>query len=367
MQFNITIASFKALPASLAIAASLALATQIGARSTLLVAVGVGLGATLWWSRFGFAGGYRRLIETGDRRGLAAQALLALATLLAIGPVLAFGDPLGLVGAWAPIGLAMVLGAALFGVGMQLGGGCGSGTLWVLGGGEPRMLATLAGFIGGAFWGSLDLPAWEAIGPLIPPIALSDLLGWPLAIGAEAAVLALVWRWSAGRWGIGADRRLAIAVLSLALGNLLILLISGRPWSVTWAFSLIGAKLAVAAGWPAGTSPVWGAPDLQQALAAPLLADPIAATDLGVLLGSAMASSFAGRWGGASPRTIGPWLAAMIGGVMMGYGARLSYGCNIGSLISGVASTSLHGWIWFGGALAGSWMGVKLRPWFGLA
>jgi hypothetical protein len=32
---------------------------------------------------------------------------------------------------------------------------------------------------------------------------------------------------------------------------------------------------------------------------------------------------------------------------MMGYGARLAYGCNIGAYFSGVASASLHGWLWF--------------------
>jgi hypothetical protein len=52
---------------------------------------------------------------------------------------------------------------------------------------------------------------------------------------------------------------------------------------------------------------------------------------------------------------------------MMGYGARIAYGCNIGAFVSGVASTSLHGWLWIAAALAGSWIGVRLRPAFGLA
>ena len=35
--------------------------------------------------------------------------------------------------------------------------------------------------------------------------------------------------------------------------------------------------------------------------------------------------------------------AAVIGGLLLGYGARLAFGCNIGAFFSGVVSGSLHG------------------------
>ena len=54
-------------------------------------------------------------------------------------------------------------------------------------------------------------------------------------------------------------------------------------------------------------------------------------------------------------------LAAILGGLMMGYGSRLSFGCNIGAFFSGIASTSLHGWLWIVMALAGTWFGIRLR------
>ncbi|MDP5009120.1 MAG: YeeE/YedE thiosulfate transporter family protein, partial [Glaciimonas sp.] len=47
--------------------------------------------------------------------------------------------------------------------------------------------------------------------------------------------------------------------------------------------------------------------------------------------------------------------------------ARLSYGCNIGAYFSGIASSSLHGWVWFVLALIGSYVGIWARPWFGLS
>ena len=48
-------------------------------------------------------------------------------------------------------------------------------------------------------------------------------------------------------------------------------------------------------------------------------------------------------------------------------GARLAFGCNIGAYFSGIASGSLHGWLWFLAALLGTAVGVRCRPLFGLA
>jgi uncharacterized membrane protein YedE/YeeE len=51
----------------------------------------------------------------------------------------------------------------------------------------------------------------------------------------------------------------------------------------------------------------------------------------------------------------------------MGYGARLAFGCNIGAMFSGIASASLHGWIWFAAAWVGSLIAIRLRPRFSLS
>lgn len=51
-------------------------------------------------------------------------------------------------------------------------------------------------------------------------------------------------------------------------------------------------------------------------------------------------------------------LMGIIGGLLMGYGARLALGCNVGAMVGGIASQSLHGWVFalflFFGSLAGS-------------
>ena len=60
-------------------------------------------------------------------------------------------------------------------------------------------------------------------------------------------------------------------------------------------------------------------------------------------------------------------LAAALGGMLLGYGARIAFGCNIGAYFGGISSTSLHGWLWFVAAFAGSTLGTRIRPFFGLS
>ena len=78
----------------------------------------------------------------------------------------------GFGGAIAPIGPSLVIGAFVFGIGMQLANGCGSGTLYTAGGGSGRMLITLALFIVGSVIGSLHLPAFLALGGVDPILAV---------------------------------------------------------------------------------------------------------------------------------------------------------------------------------------------------
>ncbi len=97
-----------------------------------------------------------------------------------------------------------------------------------------------------------------------------------------------------------------------------------------------------------------------------MLTDTVSVMDIGILLGAWLAAALAGRFVAnlsARPRGLA---AALVGGLAMGYGARIAYGCNVGAFFSGVASTSLHGWLWILAALPGCWVGIRLRPRFGL-
>ncbi|MBI1905899.1 MAG: YeeE/YedE family protein [Rhodocyclales bacterium] len=346
------------------------------ARLTALFAIGLLLGVTLYHGSFSFAGACRRLIVHGEYRAIRAQLIMLAVASVAFAPLLAAGEFGGraLTGAFAPVGVSMVLGALLFGLGMQLAGGCGSGTLYTVGGGSPRMLFVLAAFCGGGFWASLHLSAWQSL-PEWAPVVLGQRYGWGWAAALQAALLgAVAWAMrrgadppSAARFNVWCGPwPLLLAALVLAACNVATLMLAGHPWSITWGFTLWGAKVSQALGWNPDTSAFWSQPFQRGALDGAVLADVTSLMDIGILLGAAMAAMLAGRFSPdwrIPPRSL---CAALLGGLAMGYGARLSYGCNIGAFFSGVASTSLHGWLWIVAAMAGSWIGVRLRPRFGL-
>jgi uncharacterized membrane protein YedE/YeeE len=307
-----------------------------------------------------------------------AVAMLLFAPTLASGAV--FGQSVW--GAVAPVSVSMAIGACLFGIGMQFGGGCASGTLFTVGGGNSRMLVVLVFFCVGCFAATLHFYWWTAL-PSAGAINLSQQFGvWPaVAIQLVAlvllsgALLAMRFKFSTSLWSAGETfswRRvihgpwslLAAAVL-LAILNWLSLLVAGHPWSVTWAFTLWAAKLAVVLGWDPSSTPFWVGGFQEQALNSSLLSDNTTVMNVGIVFGAMLAAALAGRFQTRGRIDLRAFLSAALGGVLLGYGARLAYGCNIGAMFSGIASTSVHGWVWLFTALAGNIIGVKLLSFTG--
>jgi uncharacterized membrane protein YedE/YeeE len=350
-----------------------------GMRHALIVPVGFFAGLALYHAAFGFTGSWRRFLT--DRRGvgLRAQIVMLAATCAVFFPLL---DPrlsgdLGLGGFVQPTGLALALGAFLFGIGMQLGGGCGSGTLYAVGGGSTRMAVTLAAFVAGSVVATATFEEWS-VWPAAPAVSLVHSLGAPAALALCLSLFALVFAASriierrrhgdiegfgtAGRLFAGPWPLLAGA-LALAAVNIATLLVSGRPWGITWAFALWGAKLMDAAGVDVESWTYWRG---SSAIRDSLLADPTSVMDLALMLGALAAAGLARRFAPQARIPLRSFAAALIGGLLMGYGARLATGCNIGAFFSGVASGSLHGFAWILLAVPGNAVGVRLRPWFGL-
>jgi uncharacterized membrane protein YedE/YeeE len=76
--------------------------------------------------------------------------------------------------------------------------------------------------------------------------------------------------------------------------------------------------------------------------------------DIGLVLGAMTAAGLAGKFAPTWRISAGSAATAVIGGLLLGYGARIAYGCNIGAYFSGIASGSVHGWVWLPAAFAGS-------------
>lgn len=354
----------RAALAAAALAAVFAVFWAAGPRAALLLATGIGFGLVLEGLGFGFAGPWRRMWAERDARGLNAQLLAIAATAALAFPLLA-AHPGELMGAHAPVGLAMVGGAFVFGAAMQIVMGCGSGTLVNAGSGNLVGAVALAGFIGGSFAGTLHLGWWTDLGHL-PVLTLQGLLGGPQAgLAATLAGLGLIGLLAARRarprqWL--PQRRLWLAAALVAVLALANLAIAGQPWGIVYGLGLWGAKLAGAAGVDLSGNAFWGAPAHAERLSASVLTDVTSLTNIGLMLGAWLVL----RWrAGGVPQVArlapGSWLAVLVAGGVLGYSARLAFGCNVGAFFSGVSTGSLHGWVWFVAAFAGSGLGLRLR------
>ncbi len=337
--------------------------------SAALILGGFGLGVAFLKAEFSYTASWRRFLTRGEAGGLLGGLIVIAISALAVVPVAALKQNFG--GAIAPLGPSLVIGAFVFGIGMQLANGCGSGTLYTAGGGSGRMLVTLLLFIIGSVLGSLSLPWFLAFGG-IDPILASDYLGpWGglLATLASIALAAALIVAVAQRRGAGfmPARNYVVGGLAIGLLCIFVFIAGGHPWSVTFGFTVWGAKAAQALGFDLMHSAFWQWPGPKHALSNSVLSDTSSLTDFGMLFGAMAAAAAAKPFAAAAWPPAKSLLAAAVGGLLMGWGARLGFGCNIGAFVGGVASGSLHGWIWFIAALPGCLIGIRLRPLFGLS
>lgn len=357
----------------------------VGLNQALLFLVGGALGMTLYHASFGFTSSWRVFIKERRGRGLRAQMImLALAVLLffpALGAGELFGNPVK--GNVNPVSMSVMIGAFIFGIGMQLGGGCASGTLYTVGGGSARMLVTLLFFCIGSVIATSHLDWWFAL-PHLEPISLVESLGVLPGLLLSFIVFAIIaaatvyfekkrhgsleieprseyrgWkRFVRGPWP------LIWGGIILTLLNFATLALAGRPWGVTSALAVWGAKGATLVGVDVASWDYWQKAGNAKALAESLWFDITSMMNFGIMLGALLAASLAGKFAPNFNIPKRSLIAAVVGGIMLGYGARLAYGCNIGAYFSGIASGSLHGWLWLVFAFIGNGIGVKLRPIF---
>ncbi|HUF56770.1 MAG TPA: YeeE/YedE family protein [Thermohalobaculum sp.] len=357
-----------------------------GVRYALGALLGGFAGFALYHASFGFTAAYRRLVRDRRGAGLRAQMLLLGATAAVTYPLIGYE---GLTG-WdmhpviMPMTLVSALGAFLFGLGMQLGGGCASGTLYTAGGGSTRMVVTLFFFVIGSAWATAHLPGFwmqldERTGvPDIPGTSLIRLYGPLGGLAALLCLLGAIWLvsvvverrrhgdllpfgrttgWLRGDWSLTAG---ALALAAVGIGSFLLF---QRPWSVTSGFALWGAKLFQLAGIEVETWAYWQG-WREAVLAGSVFAERISVMNFGIVCGAMAAAALAGRFRPTLALPVRDLLTAAVGGLMMGYGARLAFGCNIGAFLGGVVSGSLHGWWWliwgFAGSTVGTWGRIRL-------
>ena len=360
----------------------LAMFMLVGTKQGNLYIIGSVIGLVLYQASFGFTAGFSHIIDNYKTRNLRAQMLMLSAASILMLPMFSQGEFMGtqLSGKLTPISTAMAAGAFIFGIGMQLGGGCASGTLVHLGSGSLRMGITLLGFVVGSLIGTFHVPWWNEF-PSLGKFSMIDDWGLTSAVVINLSIAGILWigflalekkvhhkieplsesntekkqGFLTNHWP------LIVGMLLLAILNLATLLIKGKPWGVTSGFALWGAKIFSFLGGDLSGYEYWQGASWAKALSAPVLKHSTSVMNFGLVIGIWWAARVSGKMS-VSYKASGLLIGRLIlGGLLLGYGARLASGCNIGAYFSGIASGSLHGWVWFAVAMLGNMLGFKLK------
>lgn len=352
-------------------------------RSFTLLA-GAAFGWILQRSRFCIASAFRDLFLAGDRRRTLGL-LAALATGTA-GYAVVFGawvpDPSGgyvpRQTHVAPAGWHLLVGGTAFGIGMVLAGGCISGQLYRLGEGSLAAPVALAGALGGFMAG---FASWNffylASAADAPVLWLPQKLGYAGALALQLGTLAalaalLLWKFPAPPPRPAEPATLAGVLRRVfrdgwpavaggaAIGVLaMIVYLRTVPLGVTSQIGTlarwIGGRLGIVPDQLLGLD---GLPGCRAVVGEAILTDNglfVLALVGGSLVGALLAGEF--RFRVPRARTC---LLALAGGALAGFGAMISLGCTVGTLLSGSMAMSLSGWIFAAGLLGGSWAGTAI-------
>ncbi len=355
-----------------------------GAKASLSLLIGAALGITFQRGRFCFFCILRDFIEERNSSGL--FAILAALAVGGVGYAIVFGAflPNSFTGRLppgahiGPVSWVLVMAGAAFGVGMALSGACISGHLYRLGEGYSRaplaLFGSLVGFGLGFFtWQTVYLngisraptawlPATLGYGGSLAvhlailsviAIALLRFLPAPGPASTERLTLRAVWnrvfnqRWNplvtgaiVGIIGMVAYFRVEPLGVTSQLGSLSRTVLDGA--------GLLDGRLNGLDGF-AGCATVV----VQTITENGWLIGGLAVGSLAVVL-------LAGRFK-LSSLTLRGGVTALLGGVLMGWGAMLALGCTVGTLLSGISAFAVSGWVFALATFGGVWLGIRLK------
>lgn len=386
----------------------------------LFLITGLAIGYLMQRSRFGFAGGIKKIYLGGDA-SLTKALMFLFAISLIVAAAVNYGSYLngGQVAYRAaagakiipgtknvdPVSLIQMLGGFLFGIGMMTGGGCASGTLTDAGEGEGRALIVLFFFVTGSVWGSHDMGWWQknSLYKWSTRVYLPDVFGYMGAViisllGFLAIYVFAKWyenkrkrentlvpleyeQWEkelpepteykffsketyhkffVKRWSFYTGAVLLSAMFEV------ILITTGKSWGITTTFAYWGAWMYHAVGLIDASKWTYFAKDIKT-IKGGFMNDPGSMRNLGIIIGALISPLLAGHFSFKRNFKFKDIIFYAIGGIFMGYGARLAAGCNIGALYSGICNFSLSGWTFMIALIIGGIIGVNIVEKFKVA
>ena len=282
-------------------------------------------------------------------------ALMAMANLIKISPTPFF---------WG----ANLVGSFIFGIGMVLAGGCASGVTYRVGEGMAGAFSALIGLSTAAtltamgflkpLKDTLQTSTKITIGEGVNP-TLANVLGLPHAVVAfvVAVIVAIIW------FVIARQNREDEEKSNVSLGDAIFK--KGWNWLPTGiVIGLIGMlafylstlagrsyPLAITSGWITITKLGLSVPETKLGWDAWLVIGII----IGALVAALIAGEFKFRWPGWT--TIGQ---TFVGGLLMGFGAVCSAGCNVTHIVSGLPQLAISSLVASIAIALGAWLAAYL-------
>jgi hypothetical protein len=150
------------------------------------------------------------------------------------------------------------------------------------------------------------------------------------------------------------------AAVLLALFQIVTLAVTGNPWGVSGVYAYWGAWALQAFGGSVDKWYYFASSGAQVTLENGFMNHAGTWRNLGIIFGALATTLLASGFKFKKIKSLKQVVAATTGGLLMGYGARIAFGCNIGALFSGIASLSLSGWVFAVAMFFGAVMGSKL-------
>lgn len=381
--------------------------------------IGLAFGYVLSRSYTGFAGSVNRAYRTGSTKLMRTLMFMFVITSIATAAFLVFAEDITSYGLWInPINLGLIAGGVLFGIGMALSSCCASGVMTDIVTDLPRAGVTLIFFGIGVFvgfplqstqsWVTNSLFTSETGKKFSQGVFLPDWFKWDGLNGYLGAivltmifagiVIYLSYRYEQSRIKKGTytgvpservqDKKEILDVENFSVSDKSTVdFVLTKPWTLQQGAFLLTILFVVLmavtkSGWGASTPyGIWfgklltvfgvSADSLAnftlqapETFTASLLENGVTVQNIGIMLGTLVFLLTSGQFMEtvkSVPRlTINGLAFYSLGGLLMGFGTRLSNGCNVGALYSPIAQFSLSGWIFLIALVAGGILGNKL-------
>ena len=364
--------------------------------------IGLGFGYALARASMGFAGSVNRLSRTGS--STLASALLVMFVVTALFTAFSiYGNESAFKLNIYPINLALFIGGFMFGFGMSFTSCCATGSLTDVPGGFSRAVVSIFFLSMGVFlgyraqgsdfvqssWMTTARGAEQKGGVFLPDLFTFDGFDGYLGAFILTALLSSLAIYLARQYEkayydkyppseetkvdtptytryerlfvVPWKMRVSVVIIALLFTSLLWLYEKG--WGASTAFGLWFAKVLMLFGATPEQLSTWSGRS-ETFFSQSLLDHGTSIQNFAIILGALFYLLIAGKFKekftvGLSIRMNDFFLYAF-GGLIMGFGTRLSNGCNVGALYTPIAEFSLSGWLYLivvvTGGLLGNWV-----------